>query len=191
MLRNTHASLLVTVLLAGCSLVVESTLEGKQPLPEEDGGPTGRVCSNDADCLLFPDHILDCTQRCVAGVCVLRHSQGTPDGTSCGPTGDDRICVDQTCVNRACGDGYVDREATPREYCDDGDTDDADGCNNMCTRPCVAPAPTNCSDGNPCNGAETCGAGGVCEGSALEADGTSCMIGGDTGTCRRGACVVE
>lgn len=181
------------VLLAGCSLVVESTLEAKQGDP--DSGPTGSRCTTTDQCLRVEGQQFDCTLQCVGasagtqGTCVSV-AAGTPDGTPCGDEGE--ICVERECVTRGCGDGYVDRAATPPEYCDDGDTNDSNGCNNMCTRPCVAPAPTNCSDGNSCNGDETCGAAGVCEGSALEADGTSCRTGGgDTGMCVRGACVVE
>jgi hypothetical protein len=197
MLRKTHGSLVVAVLLTGCSLLVEGTLEGKPPTDGGGGNTDDRRCNSDEECLLFPDHVTDCTQVCVGampgtpGTCRRDDPVGTPDTTACGGPGSGRICVDRACKVRGCGDGYVDREASPPEYCDDGDTNDTNTCNNSCTRRCTAPAPPNCNDGNSCNGAETCGAAGVCEGSALEADGTACMIGGDTGTCEHGACVVD
>lgn len=197
MLRKTYGSLVVAVLLTGCSLLVEGTLEGKQPtLPE--GGTDDRRCSSDEECLLFMNHITDCTQVCVGasagsqGTCRLNDPVGTPDATPCGGPGSGRICVDRTCKVRGCGDGYVDREASPPEYCDDGDTNDANSCNNSCTRRCTGGAPPNCTDGNSCNGTEgTCPASGFCEGTPLEPDGTACMIGAETGMCVRGACVAE
>lgn len=196
MQRSIHVSVLAAFLLAGCSLVVESTLEGKQPAGE-DGGTDNRRCNSDDECLLFADYITDCTQVCVGaspgtpGTCRRNDAVGTPDTTPCGGPGSGRICVNRTCKVRGCGDGYVDREATPPEYCDDGDTNDANSCNNSCTRSCVPPAP-NCTDGNPCNGMETCGASGLCEASPPLADGTACQTpGGDAGTCAGGVCVAE
>lgn len=186
---------LATILLVGlaaltpaCSIIVDSELENEgQP----DSGPTGPACDNTQQCLMLADRVFDCTQVCVDRVCVT--GQTTPDGTVCGGSGGNQICVSGTCVRRECGDGYVDRNATPPEYCDDGNDSPADGCNNMCTRSCVPPAPAVCDDGNPCNGPEMCDSGsGLCRaGRALE-DGAECMTPDDMpGTCQAGVCVAD
>jgi cysteine-rich repeat protein len=52
-----------------------------------------------------------------------------------------------------CGNGEVDL----MEECDDGNFDDRDGCTVLCTFSCSDGDDTSCSDGNPCNGTETCG----------------------------------
>lgn len=86
------------------------------------------------------DDMNACTagHRCDAGTCVL----GTfaSDGSICdadamGATRD--LCLFGRCVRSACGDGYVDSGASPREQCDDGNTMSGDGCEADCTIPPV------------------------------------------------------
>jgi len=189
------------MLASACTVLVESELEGKgQPdsgTSQDDGGsrpdrPSGPRCSNTQQCLQIADRVFDCTQRCVEGVCVSDAAGGTPDGVQCGGMASGQICVGASCVTRECGDGFVDRMATPPEYCDDGNDNPDDACNNECTRSCVPPAPPNCDDGSVCNGMEMCDSGsGTCRASPPADDGTACMVGDTAGTCQRGACVVE
>jgi hypothetical protein len=56
---------------------------------------------------------------------------GTPgvDGTFCGNP-PRQVCLNQICQISACGDAY--RDAVIGEECDDGDTDNGDGCNACC-----------------------------------------------------------
>lgn len=78
------------------------------------------------------------------GECVDR-----ADGYACG---DGAICLDGECMPSTCGDGYVDRAAG--EDCDDRNRTEGDGCDNDCRFSCAQDE--ECSDGNPCNGAERC-----------------------------------
>lgn len=133
-------------------------------------------------------HEFDCNQECSEGLC-RQISIGTPDGTTCG-IGSAEICVGGMCVAARCGDGFVDRSATPPEYCDDGNTNDNDGCSNSCTRNCVLPAP-QCEDGNPCNGEEACAGDGLCTTTPAPAEGAPCRIGAETGVCDSGRCTVR
>lgn len=169
-------------LTGGCSLIVDSELGSKT-----DAGSTGEVCTTDAQCISFQP--FNCNRVCGDdGRCV--DGPRAPDGTRCG-MGTNMHCVGTAgCVTKECGDGFVDR--TEREYCDDGNDNPDDGCNNMCTRSCVPPAPANCDDGDACNGMEVCGmVMGVCRTGPPADDGTACMAGGSPGTCQAGACVVE
>jgi cysteine-rich repeat protein len=74
---------------------------------------------------------------------------GLADGTPCGVS---MICLAQTCGASVCGDGYVDTSLG--EECDDGNTVSGDGCEMNCQFSCAADE--DCSDGNACNGFETC-----------------------------------
>lgn len=184
-LRPVWALIAVALCAPACSIVVDDTLRGRTGT---DSGMLGETCTTDEQCVTFDP--FNCNQVCGAeGRCI--DGPRTPDGTRCGMVGGNNHCVDATCVMRECGDGFVDRNATPMEYCDDGNDNPDDGCNNVCTRSCVAPAPANCDDDNPCNGTETCMAGvGLCRGSAPAANGTECMVGSDTGACVNGVCLV-
>lgn len=188
-IRVTSILVGATVLLSACTLIIDGEIEGKTGQP--DAGPTGPACDNTQQCLMLSDRVFDCTQECINRVCVSGRS--TPDGIRCGASGDNQICVSGTCVDRGCGDGYVDRNATPPEYCDDGNDNPGDACNQDCTRSCVPPAPAVCDDGNPCNGVETCGSvSGVCVASAPLEDGTECSTRDDApGTCQAGVCVAD
>jgi cysteine-rich repeat protein len=164
---------------------VDAELEGKV---DPDAGPSGPACDNTQQCLRISDRIFDCSQQCVDGVCVTGRT--TPDGIACGEAGSDQICVSASCVPRECGDGYVDRTASPPEFCDDGNDNDGDACNNNCTRSCVPPAPAVCDDGDPCNGVESCDS--VCQTEPQEPDGTECSTDDvPDGVCQRGECVAE
>lgn len=108
-----------------------------------------------------------------------------------------------TClVNADCSDGNV---CTGTEHCVGGTCVVGTALNCNDTNPCTADtcdpligcqhAPvlngTTCSDGNPCNGVETCQAGACTAGQAI-ADGTTCDDGNKCTTgdaCQAGACV--
>ncbi|MEM9194292.1 MAG: putative metal-binding motif-containing protein [Myxococcota bacterium] len=73
------------------------------------------------------------------------------DGVACSmPDGAGGLCRSASCVAEGCGDGMVDGD----EVCDDGNDVDGDGCDTDCEPTCIED--TQCSDGNPCNGEETC-----------------------------------
>ena len=108
------------------------------------------TCDNDALC----DDALTCngaetcdtatTHMCQPG------SQAT-DGTTCNESGvTDGVCRSGLCVTAGCGNGILETG----EVCDDGNTTPDDGCENDCTYTCTQDL--DCSDGNPCNGDETC-----------------------------------
>ncbi len=174
---------------------------------------SGEMCESTADC---------CSGGCIGGICESQcRPPGAPCAASveccgglCHPTGfclssepgqagavcnvnEDCfsvLCVAGVCRNGlpACGDGHLDRYATPPEYCDDGNTNDVDACNNSCTRLCMPPAPP-CSDGDPCNGDERCRSTGtaLCTTTAGLADGTPCAFAdGRMGYCSEARCVV-
>ncbi len=171
---------------AGCSVIVESQLNDR----EGDAGPTGETCNFDAQCISFDpfncNRICGPENRCIDGP--------APDGTRCGMAGATMHCVAQTCVMRTCGDGYLDRSATPPEYCDDGNMNPDDGCNNVCTRSCAPPAPANCADANPCNGEESCAdvmGMMLCRSTPAPANGATCDAAGAPGTCQDGTCVPD
>lgn len=182
-------ALLTLALLPACSVIVETELENKGGSQDSgpDTGPIGPACDNTQQCLMFDERKFDCAQACIDGRCV---AGPTPDGTLCGGTGAMQNCVDARCVTRECGDSYTDRRGASPEFCDDGNDAEMDGCTSMCTRSCVPPAPANCSDGNVCNGEESC-TSGFCRATSQAADGTACMVGTDPGSCQAGRCVAD
>ncbi len=78
------------------------------------------------------------------------------DGTVCGNelTDDiERVCVAGACVEKRCGDGFVD--SANGEECDDGNEVALDGCAPVsCAFECDVDL--DCDDGLACSGAETC-----------------------------------
>ncbi len=83
-----------------------------------------------------------------------------------------------------CGDHVLD----PGEQCDDGNKINGDGCDADCRFTCIA-GPVGdavCSDGNFCNGIETCSANHLCQASTTNLpDGTIC---GEVNKCLGGVC---
>lgn len=145
------------------------------------------TCDADADC----DDANPCTgtetcanpgteaSRCVAG-------EPPPDGEVCG-TG--RVCRGGICADESCGDG----EVTASEQCDDGNTVAGDGCESDCTWTCTSDG--DCSDGNECNGVETCtdpsSYASRCVAGAPPTEGTVCDRDANPATrdiCRTGMC---
>lgn len=100
-------------------------------------------CSGATDCPPSPTPCL--TPTCVAGHCGFAgHDGPCPFGGAAG------TCTGGLCVSRYCGDGT----ANGSEVCDDGNTDDGDGCDGDCTFSCTADP--DCDDGSVCTGTETC-----------------------------------
>ena len=180
--------LLVLPLAFGCSVIVEGQLTDRDAGGDAGGGES---CSFDAQCISLDP--FGCNRVCGEdGFC---RDGVPPEGTACG-TRPREICVEGDtgeleCLVSTCGDGYVDRTATPPEYCDDGNDNPDDGCNNMCTRSCAPPAPAECGDADDCNGQESCMtvmALAFCRASGPEPDGTVCDADGVPGTCDGGEC---
>ncbi len=101
--------------------------------------------------------------------------EGAEDGGLCAIDGtEDGVCIDGSCVPGECGDGFV----TGTELCDDGNTEDGDGCQANC-RP-------GCTNAMECPSTEC--AMGSCEAGRCVpnpvADGTNCL----GGICRSGVC---
>lgn len=179
---------LLLVAAPGCSVIVDGQLSSIDA--GSDSGPAGETCTFDAQCISFDP--FNCNRVCVDGRCM--DGPQAPDGTRCGMEARQH-CIAGDCVPRVCGDGYVDRTATPPEYCDDGNDNPDDGCNNQCTRSCAPPAPANCDDGNVCNGVEACTTimdMAFCRSTRASDDGDACNTGdGSPGTCQSGACVAD
>jgi len=141
-------------------------------------------CKLDTDCNDGNDCTTDSCDKSTAGkqLCKTAAVTGTPtcklaDGTS-------GTCSGATCKKAGCGNSAVDTG----EECDDGNTDDTDGCKKDCTFTCKADA--DCSDGNACNGTETCDtATHKCKAGtpAVCGKGKSCLVDGvcdpATGAC--------
>ncbi len=156
-----------------------------------DGGSDGNAgCRSDSDC----DDGDPCNgaETCDAssGSCQPA-SAPAPDGTSCDVDPDVReICRSGSCTRSTCGDGFLDMAGG--EVCDDGNTDDGDGCDRDCSFSCTDDA--DCDDGNPCNGAETCSSDNRCEAGTMADDGEVCDADDDASTrdiCRSGSCVAS
>ncbi len=137
----------------------------------------GEVC-DDGNTVDGDECSADCHTSTLCG-------NGSMDGTEeC----DDHNHVDgdgcnAMCQVERCGNGRVDAS----EQCDDANTTDGDGCDTDCTFTCSNDAA--CSDGNVCNGTETCTSAGTtasrCAAGTPAADGTSC---GGARICRSGMC---
>ncbi|MEM9074071.1 MAG: hypothetical protein AAGE52_36605, partial [Myxococcota bacterium] len=99
-------------------------------------------------------------------------------------------CVDALCIPDdrpdppRCGDGVREDD----EDCDDANFVSGDGCEDDCRYTCSMDS--ECDDGNPCNGLESCD-GNRCELLSGPMDGLACSRGGDDGVCRSGICVAE
>jgi hypothetical protein len=188
---------------AGCSIVVEDQI-GLLPVTFDAGRTVDDRdnCNTTQDCMGVTGREIDCHVQCVLsdidgrGHCERSIDVNAPDGVFCGTGDEDQVCVDGTCVTRACGDGFVDRRGPNPEYCDPnapgvGTCDPA-----TCLRLCETPAPSTCPVGG---GLECWGGAGTCDDSfemaqctaatAVE-DGTSCTLAeGGTGECEAGVCV--
>lgn len=106
-------------------------------------------CSTDTDC----DDKNDCTTDTCAktdGKGTCSHALATAGAACKQADGADGICKESTCVAAGCGNGVKDAG----EECDDGNTDDNDGCTAACKLTCKSDA--DCDDGDKCTGTATC-----------------------------------
>jgi cysteine-rich repeat protein len=135
----------------------------------------------EADCRFSCHAADDCDDgnACNGSESCSDHScqKGAPisDGSSCGMSGS---CRGGLCAPASCGDRVLDSG----EECDDQNLVAGDGCEADCRFSCHLDA--DCSDGNACNGSETCSNHACARGAPLS-DGSACANGG---TCRARTC---
>lgn len=135
-------------------------------------------CTSDMAC----DDANPCNgaERCTGQTCV--GTDALADGETCDGDGGDYVCRGGNCLPSRCGDGIVDTRAA--EVCDDGNSENGDGC-DACSFSCVSAE--QCNDSNICNGDEVCDTElHVCVAGDPAADTTSC---GDGYVCRDARCV--
>ena len=113
-------------------------------------------------------------EYCEIDVHLCDHRNAPSGGTVCGEE-PRRICIEQTCQESMCGDGYVDTGGD--EECEDGNLEEGDGCDNDCTFSCHGN--DECMDTLECN-EDVCNPDvHVCQHPLLE-EGTVCReSGGD------------
>ncbi|MGZ3419032.1 MAG: DUF4215 domain-containing protein [Polyangiales bacterium] len=144
---------------------------------------TADTCSDGDPC----NGVEACKDVTVGGKTGQKCTAGTPaaDGTACG-TG--KTCKAGVCASANCGNGTLEAG----EDCDFGaGNGPGTGCEKSCKFSCTK-SPDSCSDGNACNGTETCGnvtvggkTGQKCSaGTPLAA----CAACGTGGVCVAGAC---
>lgn len=91
-------------------------------------------------------------------------------------------CKAGVCTTAVCGNSTTE----PGEDCDDGNTDDADGCTTLCKFSCTAAS--QCNDNNPCT-QNNCTQNKCAYPANTSQNGNACTVGSVTGTCQNGACV--
>ncbi|MDI7269261.1 MAG: MYXO-CTERM sorting domain-containing protein, partial [Myxococcota bacterium] len=166
------------------------------------GEPCGtcRICNTSGSCLPQPDgsscdYLYYCTvgATCTGGVCGGGSPRSCDDGNAC--TSDSCNEAADLCLNDAVTDGTA---CPDGDLCNGNETCEAGVCmpatgvtcddDNPCTEnrcnpgtgACSYPAlsdGTSCSDGNVCNGAETCGSGICVPGTALDCDDRNSCTG--------------
>lgn len=133
--------------------IVDGRDDAGMPLEDcDDGNDTaGDGCEN--TCRFSCTIARDCSDgnTCTVDTCEDHTCVRTTAaaGTRCGDM-NLGTCMGQTCVAPGCGNGAVDAG----EECDDGNSTMGDGCERDCRFTCTTDA--QCSDGNACNGTETC-----------------------------------
>jgi cysteine-rich repeat protein len=127
-----------SVLVAGCgssgpgTTVPDGATSDAAPVADAGTGRDGNttVDANDASagpCAACEPSSPCETAECIDDICVREPLE---EGTSCGEAS---ICVASECVERGCGDGYVEPGPTPpREQCDPGAGTPNDGCSSTC-----------------------------------------------------------
>jgi cysteine-rich repeat protein len=129
----------------------------------------GNICNGLETC--NDDH------RCVQGAYAK-------DGEDCASL---YSCFAGLCLKDVCGDKLTTPELG--EECDDGNTDDTDGCTRQCKYTCASDK--DCQTAEPCLSAPVCDPQKhVCSGTGMPiADRTLCTESGNAGWCINGACV--
>lgn len=149
-------------------------------------GTTGSGCK--ADCsfeCVTPATDCPAAPACQMASCSATHAcqnvaDATQNGDSCGTN---LVCSNGACVtpSAVCGNGVTETG----EQCDfgSGNNGPGTGCESNCQFSCTI-LPDSCTDGNPCNGTETCTMvtvnakpGQKCTSTAAPTQGTSCGTG--------------
>jgi cysteine-rich repeat protein len=143
---------------------------------------------------------VDCNIDCTSATCgdgKINNALGEECDNGLGNNADDRDCTSLCKVN-VCGDTLANTLGPDhKEDCDDGNSNQLDGCSNECTMPeCgngVIEMPEACDDFNTDNGDgcssdckfETCGDGIINNGEDCDGTGTATVKGtpGETPTC--------
>ncbi len=103
-----------------CSTDICDLQRGCQHLDNAESCEDGNPCSENDACI---------AQQCIPGTPALDGAVCDADGLS--ETRD--ICLAAVCGPSRCGDGFLDRGSSPAEECDDGNTNNLDGCQGDCT----------------------------------------------------------
>ena len=167
------------------------------------------VCSETSDCSQTPaDALCDDGNGCTTNVCASTGGCGTTDvgagapctnaGGSAGLCDGAGACEVGCATDAECDDGNAcngsevcdgtDGTCTPGTplSCDDGVACTEDSCSPG-TGCVVATDDGNCDDGNPCTSG-ACAPTGCTQANAP--DTTTCMLGGNSGQCQTGSCVI-
>lgn len=115
-------------------------------------------------------------QVILTGAC----DSGVPNGARCTAESDDPnggICINSACTVSRCGDGFAD--VTTGEECDDGNTDNNDGCLRVRVGDHYECRLAKCGDGHLQTGAEDCDDGNNVSGDGCSADCKKIEICGD------------
>lgn len=143
--------------------------------------PVVAECEQASDC--DDGNLCNGGEGCSAGHCVS--GKNASDGLYCALEGDDAelLCSLGSCTASECGDGFLDERTG--EACDDGNDVAGDGCEANCTFTCAQD--DDCSDGEPCNGAEACNLEHhTCESTEALPDQTPC---GEAAECNSKRCL--
>lgn len=131
-----------------------------------------RDCSATGDECAGTDKCNDTTHTCNGGT-------AKSDNDPCkGGTG---YCASGVCTTAQCGNSKTE----PGEDCDDGNTDDTDGCTKACKFTCTAG--TQCSDSNTCT-LDQCTSNKCANPPDTSKNGQACTGPSGAGTCNNGSC---
>jgi cysteine-rich repeat protein len=152
-------------------------------------------CQHDTDCA--DNNTCNGTEACVSSMFMGETVQTCQPGTNeaaCASCSGGFCDGNGQCAASACGDGCVDTSAG--EQCDLGSANGTgQGCNASCQYDCQQDS--DCSDGNVCNGTETCVSGTVsgetvqtCQAGTNVAACTACSSGfcNSNGQCEPSTC---
>ncbi|MBL8717669.1 MAG: DUF4215 domain-containing protein [Myxococcales bacterium] len=138
-------------------------------------------CKADTDCDDKNDCTTDTCDKTDPKKPVCKAATVTPDKACKRPDGSSGTCKGDVCLKPGCGNKIIDSG----EDCDDGNTDDSDGCKTDCSFSCKADK--DCDDGDLCSGVEKCD---VATHKCVAGTAVKCDAGGKagcSGTCDPGS----